>query len=92
MRRIKENELKNIIKEFYNRKIIIEITGPIEEKVMLKSLDNNLQIEEFKFKIASEDYKLEINFGFVEEIYYFEKEKLIIKMENELNIFIKIEN
>lgn len=88
MKRIKENDIKEILKEFSGKKLEIKVNGAIKQKNIMEKSEIAFLNNGKSIKIFSERSEFTINLSYVEEILLVQKNKLKFLIENQLEILI----
>lgn len=88
MKRIKENNLKDVLECFKKENLNIKINGAFEQNIILKNVDISFEEDNRKIKFFTEKNYFIIDLGYVNEILIWEKNKLKFLIENQLEILI----
>lgn len=88
MKRIKENDLKDVLECFKKENLNIKINGAFEQNIILKNVDISFEEDNTKIKFFTEKNCFIIDLGYVNEILIWEKNKLKFLIENQLEILI----
>lgn len=88
-KRIREDDIEEILKLFNKeKKITIEFLGFVNQKIIINYPEIIFQNEEREIIIKNSENYIKINLGYVEEIYFEQKNKLKFLTEKELEILI----
>ena len=87
--RIKEDDIEKVLKLFNKKeKTMIKFLGFVNQKIIINYPEIIFKNEEREIIIKNSENYIKINLGYVEEIYFEQKNKLKFLTENELEILI----
>jgi len=88
-KRIREDDIEELLKLFNKKeKIVIEFLGFVNQKIIINNPEIIFQNEEREIIIKNSENHIKIKLGYVEEIFFEQKNKLKFLTENELEILI----
>ena len=87
--RIKEDDIEKVLKLFNKKeKTMIKFLGFVNQKIIINYPEIIFKNEEREIIIKNSENYIKINLGYVEEIYFEQKNKLKFLTEKELEILI----
>ena len=87
-KRIKEQDLKRILKTFQYKKIKIKISGSIKQEVVLENAEIVFLNNDIELNIKDVKDSIILNLSYIEEIVFIEKNKLKFLTNTDLEILI----
>ncbi len=88
MKRIREDELKEVLKEINHRNLKIQMQGILKQENFMKDVDVRFLNNDIEFEIKDKKTQIIFNLSFIEEIYFLEKNKLKFLINHDLEILI----
>lgn len=88
MKRVRENEVKEILKSFNQQNLKIQIEGIFKQECFIENAEILFSDNDIEFKIKGNKNNMIFNLSYIEEIYFFEKNKLKFLTNMDLEILI----
>ncbi len=88
MKRIKEDEIKNVFKKYAKSNIKIKSDGIFKQECIMENIEVLFLNKDTEIHIKNEKNCFILNLGYIEEIYFLQKNKLKFLTDANIEILI----
>ena len=88
MKRIKEEEIKRILKKHNKKKLKIQINGVFQQETVMEKIEILFLNKDTEIHIKDEKNYFVLSLAYIEGIYFLQKNKLKFLTENDIEILI----